>query len=298
MLSLAFALAGCGPGFEEEFAPPPGEVNPSASQSQALGGMPACGTALVTWQGTAAYSNGPDTGTGNSCAGTGSYGLQYQCVELVMRHFKKNWGLRWYANAKDILAGAPTATVDVFNNGDLAHPPVPGDMVVWPNGTWGHVALVVAVRSNAVDIIEQNVSGDGRATLPFSNGRIGARWTTWTPSGWAHAKANVGSVPDAGLADAGTEPDAGAEPDAGVEPDAGAVEPDAGAVEPDAGALEPVDAGQPPVGSGVPAGPSPSTGDGALAEVQGGCSATGLSWMPPLILAALALLVRRKKSLA
>jgi hypothetical protein len=117
--------------------------------------------------------------------------LQYQCVELVMRHFKTHWGLRWYGNAKNLLDNAPRTDVDVFTNGDAAHPPVPGDMVVWRTGTWGHVALVTAVRTGAVDVIEQNVSGNGAASLPWDGAHIGARWGSWVPAGWAHAKANT-----------------------------------------------------------------------------------------------------------
>ena len=152
--------------------------------------MPACGTALASFDGSTAFSNGVNTGTGVKCAGSGSYGYQYQCVELVMRHFTKKWGLRWWGNAKDLLNIAPRDKVAVYANGDAGHPPKPGDMVVWTNGTYGHVALISAVRSNGIDIIEQNVSGNGRATLPYDGRKIGARWSSWVPAGWAHAKAN------------------------------------------------------------------------------------------------------------
>jgi len=186
VLGLSTALLpGCGaPEIEGGEA-----VNPSYFEPTS---MPACNTALATWDGTTAYSNGSDTGTGNSCAGTGSYGYKYQCVELVMRHFTTKWGLRWYGNAKDLLNNAPRASVDVYTNGDSAHPPVPGDMLVWTNGTYGHVALITGVRSGAVDIIEQNVTGNGKATLGYNGSSIATRWGSWTPAGWAHAKANRG----------------------------------------------------------------------------------------------------------
>ncbi len=181
-------------------------VNPSGEDEQAL--MPACGTTLQTFDGTAAKSNGRDTGTGTACAGQGGIagGLQYQCVELVMRHFKRKWDLRWYGNARDLLRGAPRDKVNVFSNGDRDHPPVPGDMVVWEVGQWGHVALVTAVGADFVDVIEQNVSNsNGKARLPFANGRIGARWGSWVPAGWAHAKDNhaSGGAPVDGGGDCG-----------------------------------------------------------------------------------------------
>jgi len=116
---------------------------------------------------TSAKSNGVDTGTGYSCAGPGSYGLRYQCVELVMRHFITHWKIWWHGNAGELLDtakiksrytyGSP-ADVKVYLNGDSAHPPVPGDAIVWKNGEFGHVALVIATRSGWVDIMEQNVA--------------------------------------------------------------------------------------------------------------------------------------------
>jgi hypothetical protein len=182
--SLA-ALPGClGPAEEGT----PEAVNPSHGEALT---MSDCGTVLGTFDGTNAYSNGGDTSTGYSCAGYGTYGLQYQCVELVMRHFKTHWGLSWSGNAKDLLTNAPSSKVDVHANGDAAHPPVPGDMVVWTKGTWGHVALVTAVHDGKVEILEQNVKGNGHATLSYDGASIGARWGNWIPAGWAHAKANT-----------------------------------------------------------------------------------------------------------
>ena len=190
-LSLPFIavtlLASCG-------APELGDsepVNPTAFEAES---MPACGTGLASFDGDTAYSNGSYTGSGTSCNGHGTYGYQYQCVELVMRRFKRKWGLHWYGNAKDLLVNAPRASVDVFNNGDGAHKPVPGDMLVWTNSTYGHVALITAVRSNAIDIIEQNVSGNGKATLGYDGKKVGVRWGSWVPAGWAHAKANRGII--------------------------------------------------------------------------------------------------------
>ena len=172
----------------------PEVVNPSAEGALTM--LP-CGAPLAEFDGTVAYSNGDNTGTGVACAGAGGVanGLRYQCVELVMRHFKVKWGLRWYGHAKSLLDGAPLDRVDVYENGDAAHPPVPGDMLVWENGKYGHVALITAVRPDAIDVIEQNVAGDGKATFPYDGATVGARWSTWTPAGWAHAKANVTALP-------------------------------------------------------------------------------------------------------
>jgi len=166
-----------------------------------------CGRALSSFDGTTARSNGSCTASGCSCGGTGTYGLEYQCVELVMRHFQTHWKLRWYGNAKDLLThaksssyykyGSPSA-VAVYYNGDASHPPLPGDMIVWTNGTYGHVALVSGLRSGYVDIIEQNVYGvtpAGKYSLKYNGKTVYGRWSQPGPIGWAHAKANPAKVP-------------------------------------------------------------------------------------------------------
>ena len=192
------ALGGCLAPADEDGTPE--AVNPSRGDALT---MSACGTVLGAFDGTNAFSNGDDTGSGYSCAGAGTYGLQYQCVELVMRHWKTHWGLSWYGNAKDLLDNAPKANVDVYANGDAAHPPAPGDMIVWENGSYGHVALVTAVHADGVDVLEQNVKGNGRATLPWDGAHIGVRWGSWTPAGWAHAKTN-GEIETGGSGGGGT----------------------------------------------------------------------------------------------
>ena len=188
-LACIVALLGC----TDVSAPGENVANPSYGEALT---MPSCGTVLTTYDGTNAYSNGADSGTTSSCDGAGAYGYQYQCTELVMRYFKTKWGLFWWGNANQLLEDAPPATVDVYYNGDGAHPPVPGDMVVWTVGG-GHVALVTSVQTDSIDIIEQNVVGDGTAVLPWDGANIGPRWNTWIPAGWAHAKVN-GAPQDGG----------------------------------------------------------------------------------------------------
>ena len=188
---VCLALSGCLAEVGPEGDPPDPStlesVNPSRSS---FGSMPACGTVLATFKGTAAYSNGKYTATGYSCGGSHQYGYKYQCPEIVMRHFSLNWGFRWWGNAKDLLANAPKAKTDVYYNGDKAHPPAPGDALVWTKGTYGHVALITAVTSSSVSIIEQNWNGSGKATFSYSNGTVASRGNGWLPAGWVHAKAN------------------------------------------------------------------------------------------------------------
>ena len=201
-LSLALVPLACSSSSPPSSSPPPAEGKsgpPSpytAERAVASWSAPPCGSVLGSWDGTSAYSNGSDTGSGDSCAGRGAYGDQYQCVELVMRHFKTHWGLSWWGNAAQLLQNAPAGEVDVYANGQAAsHPPAPGDLIVWNDTPWGHTALVTAASATSIAILEQNVWGAGGwATLPVVGGTVHgpSGWGWADPAGWAHAKANGG----------------------------------------------------------------------------------------------------------
>jgi hypothetical protein len=189
----AAALAGCGG---------QSSLNTSGVLSSALS-YPACGAVTASWNGFNAYSNGNDSGTGNSCAGQGTWGLQYQCVELVMRYFGTHFGITWYGNAKDLLNNAPRGSVDVFYNGDRAHPPQAGDLVVFPPGgnvgDLGHVVLATSIAGGVVHVIQQNIAGvtNGYASLPYDGATVHgpSGWNWPDPQGWGHDKDNGGGGP-------------------------------------------------------------------------------------------------------
>ncbi len=195
VLSLAAAPLACSSPAADAGRPAPADAHHLGYAVQADSAWYAlpCGAVLASFDGTNAYSNGAYTGTGTACNGYGAFGLEFQCVELVMRHFQTHWGLSWLGNAADLLANAPRDAVDVFYNGDGAHPPMPGDMITWNDTPWGHVALVTAVSSEGIEIIQQNVWGAGGiAVLPWDGATVygPAGWGWALPQGWAHAKAN------------------------------------------------------------------------------------------------------------
>jgi surface antigen len=130
----------------------------------ACSGAPACGTVMSTYNDVAAYSNGQYQCTGDSCAGYGTYGYRYQCVELAQRYFATKYGTPsvWYANAKDMCTTHPSSVSKTSN-------PKGGDAVVFGWGTYGHVAIVTAVHDTTVDVIEQNSSPNGRNTYAKSD---------------------------------------------------------------------------------------------------------------------------------
>ncbi len=154
--------------------------------------MPQCGDVIGSFNGTDVHSNGKYTGTGVSCNADVNPN-QWQCVEFVMRYFRTQFdGSDWDSPlASEILQYAPLSKVDVYDNGDTAHPPVPGDMVVWKGGQDGHTAIVTAVGATSISVIEQNINEmNATATVGFAGGKIAMRFGSYEALGWAHAKAN------------------------------------------------------------------------------------------------------------
>jgi hypothetical protein len=185
-LIYCFVVAGCGQGI-------PVEESVRGPLTVEAASVAPCGAVTASWNGTNAYSNGADTGTGVGCAGQGRWGLQYQCVELVMRYFGTHFGITWAGNAKDLLNNAPRNLVYVFNNGDSAHPPAAGDLLVFPPGgnigALGHVVLVTGRSNGSVSAINQNIAGvaNGYLQLPYDGATVrGPNGWNWpNASGWA-----------------------------------------------------------------------------------------------------------------
>jgi len=90
----------------------------------------------------------------------------YQCVELANRWLTD--GVRAPiidANAQDMCDEADRSAYDVHRRGK-AYEPVPGDLLVWSGGRFGHVAVVSAVTPTTITVANQNYGGNGRQ-YPF-----------------------------------------------------------------------------------------------------------------------------------
>jgi len=114
---------------------------------------------MSSFNGVSAKSNGVDQCTGSCCGGSGSTGCFYQCVELAQRYFHEKFGITpiWYDNANMMCDSYPTGVKKTTN-------PQPGDLWVRLTGTYGHVAVITAVHTSTVDVIEQNSSPTGKNT--------------------------------------------------------------------------------------------------------------------------------------
>lgn len=139
-----------------------GNFSRNELQSKAL----PCGSVMAAYNGHEAYSNGQYQGTGTSCGGWISTGLQWQCVEYTQRYFHYMYGVAsvWPVDyAAQMCDRRPAGACAVGT-------PQPGYGVVFGWGTYGHTAIVVGVGAGTIDVIEQNGSPSGWNT--FSQGDV------------------------------------------------------------------------------------------------------------------------------
>lgn len=156
---------------EDCWAPPPEDAS----------GM--CGMVLAaTPQGVPARSN--NNRPNESCAGRGSYGLQYQCVEFARRVYGCAYGIdtranSWRGDAYTYCDTAEQRGLVAYPNGS-ATPPEAGDLLVYdrvPNKfPYGHVAVVQSVSATKVELIEQNWSRSGTVSVEIARDSTSGAW--------------------------------------------------------------------------------------------------------------------------
>jgi surface antigen len=155
------------------------------------------GRKLDEFRGVAVYDNGPliAKSHGRHFGGDGYYfGQKWQCVEYVKRFFHQAHDHRMpdvWGHAKEFFDDAvpwgqvsPRRGLVQFRNGG-AEPPRAGDLVVFTNGFCGHVAIVCAVRSNEVEVIQQNTLGRPRDVFSLTSGKDRHQGgEEYAPAGW------------------------------------------------------------------------------------------------------------------
>jgi surface antigen len=136
---------------------------------------------MTTYDGVSAKSNGYDQCTGNCCGGHITTGCAYQCVELAQRWMNVKHGITpiWYVNANQMCDSHPSGVKKTSS-------PQPGDLWVRTTGTYGHVAVITAVHSSTVDVIEQNSSPTGRNT--YNKADAGCFLTAGSSTTGCHTK--------------------------------------------------------------------------------------------------------------
>jgi hypothetical protein len=153
------------------------------------------GAILTSLDGVPVFSNAGNVD--NGCDST--FGISYQCVELVQRYFALRWGYpaiwRGVAAAADMRLHHPEGITFIPNGG--APEPQEGDALLLYGGAFGHVALVRQVdrRGGAVEIVEENWSSTGKARLTmFPENTLAIResgFGSYTVAGWLHSQRQV-----------------------------------------------------------------------------------------------------------
>ena len=142
------------------------------------------GTKLDAYRGVTVHDNGLiySRSHGRHFADDGCYyGKKWQCVEFVKRFFHQAhnhkmpdvWGHAKSFFDENVPHGElnPRRGLLQFRNGGSVYPKT-GDLLVFTNGGYGHVAIICRVTTNDVQVIQQNVVGRTRQTFPL----------TWTPT--------------------------------------------------------------------------------------------------------------------
>jgi signal peptidase I len=178
-----------------------GSVLVSATEWQVPGAAGrACGGA-VTWPcGVNVYSNNWSGWPYSPSDAFGAYGsYKWQCVELIERFVNL---VGWYhglipapdGKASNMYqAGIATGAFVGYPNGS-GYRPVPGDIVVYSGGGFGHVSIVEFDDGTQVGVLEQNVlDEDGRGTESFNGNTLEPQpgWRGFRVIGFLHAKANT-----------------------------------------------------------------------------------------------------------
>jgi hypothetical protein len=165
-----------------------------------------CGTPLAEVDGVWAYSNGEQTTSGYSCMGeapNAAGALEFQCVEFAQRYMHEIYGIAmiWPVDMASQMCTSQPAGVTTHGSG---YAPAKGDLAVWKDGSYGHVAVVAEVRPDAIRIVEQNASTAEGTRWLHGNPHDGffSDWES-TPSCYVHADAAPATpVPPAPTPDA------------------------------------------------------------------------------------------------
>jgi hypothetical protein len=136
------------------------------------------------------------------------YGQKWQCVEFIKRFYFDALGHAFpdvMGHAKDFFDEEtphgginPRRNLLQFRNGGLV-PPAVDDLIVFNDGYYGHVAIICAVHPEWIEIVQQNIFGQPRASLPLRQ-KEGGYWVgdVYRPAGWLRVPKAWPESPDEG----------------------------------------------------------------------------------------------------
>ncbi len=155
------------------------------------------GRPLDAYRGVTVFDNGLlfFRGRGRHVSPEGYYlGQKWQCVEYIKRFYFEVARHRMpdpMGHARDFFDPAVThgalnprrGMLQFRNGGEVA--PLPGDLLVFRDTTYGHVAIVTAETTNSIEVIQQNIFGRTRQRFELQH-EAGRVWITSPrePAGW------------------------------------------------------------------------------------------------------------------
>jgi hypothetical protein len=126
---------------------------------------------------------------------------EFQCTDLANRFVHdENFGPTIGGNANELAhsASGMPGYYTVHGNGS-GYIPVPGDLITFGSGAYGHVVVVSGVSSTEVDYVEQNASPTGTGFL-LLHGSTLSEYENYMPViGIIHAKANTSAPNGPGI---------------------------------------------------------------------------------------------------
>ena len=135
------------------------------------------GRIIDSFNGVAVFDNGPDyeKSHGKNFSPNGYYyGNKWQCVEYVKRYYyvvKKHRMPDLFGNARDFYdPTVPQGGINYlrgltqYRNGGNMQPKV-DDILVFTDSKYGHVAIITAISSDSIEIIQQNVAAGTRQNI-------------------------------------------------------------------------------------------------------------------------------------
>lgn len=150
------------------------------------------GAVIDSFCGIDAYQNGSVV---KAVHGNSPYGYKWQCTELAYRFTCQHYNMcekkvgkygnakAWFANTTDPVFKQLTR----YNNGG-SEPPRPGDVIVWGNGLYGHVAIVKTVLDDAIQVLEQN---NYKGSHVYAMTTSGGSYSIKSALGWMRVPGSV-----------------------------------------------------------------------------------------------------------
>jgi len=158
------------------------------------------GRVIDTFNGVDIYYNGRVANIqGRNVTSDGyNLGLKYQCVEFVKRYYYEYYNHKMpnsYGNAKDFFKSSlldgeynKDRGLTQYNSPSSSKPKV-GDLLIFGATQWnefGHVAIVSKVKSNQIEIAQQNPGSNNPSRKNYALNKTNGQYTINSPYilGW------------------------------------------------------------------------------------------------------------------